>query len=418
MSTYKLAPVRWELGQILLPEHFAAQHAAMLAEVRLRAAIAGLPSYGVAELSWNAKALEQGQLVVQSLTVVLASGVVVNVPGNAMLEGLSLKAVGAPRVKVYLHLLGDKSSTLGNPAYADDPKTLRRELLALKLSTQPSLERSIETLQLAELEQEPEQRWILREDYCPPLLQVGASPFLQQPLARLDRKLVEFYARLLDQLQDSFLRADRLTGIRSCLLEVCQVRSLLAETQGDVHRHPCVLFAALRRLYFEICAFKEKLPDRPVYPYQHDALGDGFGGLLRHLDDNLSLLTAPPRYFELKRRDGQLVADSWPDELSRAERVYLLVTRNQHKEKIPLDGVKLASPDRLELVHRAALRGIPFELLASPPAGHHFAYGIEFYELTLGEEWSYAQKTRGLAFYVTPLLESAEVKVLLYWKLG
>lgn len=418
MNTYKLAPVRWELGQILLPEHFTAQHAAMLAEVRLRAAIHGLPSYGVAELSWHAKALEQGQLVVQSLTVLLASGIVVNVPGNATLEGLSLKAVGAPRAKVYLHLLGDKPSAVGNPAYADDPKMLRRELLALKLSTQPSLERSIETLQLAEFEQEPEQRWSLREAYCPPLLQVGSSPFLQQPLLRLDRKLVEFYARLLEQLQDHFLRADRLTGIRSCLLEVCQVRSLLAEANGGVHRHPCLLFDALRRLYFEICAFKEKLPDKPVYPYQHDALGDAFGGLLRNLDDNLSLLTAPPRYFELKRRDGQLVVDSWPDELSRAEKVYLLVSRNQRQEKVPLDEVKLASPERLELVHRAALKGVPFELLATAPAGHYFAHGVEFYELTLGEEWAYAQKARGLAFYITPPLESPDVKVLLYWKLG
>jgi len=418
MNTYKLAPVRWELGQILLPEHFAAQHAAMLAEVRLRAAVAGLPPHGVAELSWNAKALEQGQLVVQSLTVLLSSGTVVNVPGNALLEGLSLKAIGAPRVKVYLHLLNDKPSAIGNPVYADDAKTLRRDLLALKLSTQPALERSIETLQLAEFELEPEQRWTLREAYCPPLLQVGASPFLQQPLQRLDRKLVEFYARLLDQLQDSFLRADRLTGIRSCLLEVCEVRSLLAEAQAGVYRHPCQLFAALRRLYFELCAFKEKLPEKPVYLYQHDALGDSFGGLLRHLDDSLSLLIAPPRYIELTRRDGQLTVDLWPDELSRAEKVYLLVSRNERREKVPLDAVKLASPQRLELVHRAALKGIPFELLANPPAGHHFSNGIDFYELSLGEEWACAQKTRGLAFYVTPLLQSPEIRVLLYWKLG
>ena len=417
MNTYKLAPVRWELGQILLPEHFAAQHAATLAEVRLRAAVAGLPFYGVAELAWNAKALEQGQLAVQSLTVILPSGLVVNVPGNATLEGLSLKAVGHPRVKVYLHLLADQVTALGNAAYVEDPKTLRRDLLSLKLSTQPSLARSTETLQLAEFEHNSD-RWILRPDYCPPLLQVGPHPFLRQQLTKLQDKLVEFYDRLVDQLQDNFLRADRLTGIRSCILEVCQVLSLLAEIPSGVYRHPYFLFDALRRLYFEICAFKEKLPDKPVLPYLHDGISESLGGLLRRLDENLTLLTTPPRYIELKRRDGQFFTEQWPDELTRAEKVYLLVSRNQRQERIPLDAVKLASPERLELVHRAALKGVPFEFLPNPPSGHHFVYGIEFYELTLGEEWAYAQKSRGLAFYITPQLESPVVRVLIYWKLG
>jgi type VI secretion system protein ImpJ len=88
MTTYKLAPVRWELGQILLPEHFTTLHTSLLAELRARAAVAGLPAYGVAELSWHDKALEQGQLILQSLTAVLPSGLLINVPGSGTLEGL------------------------------------------------------------------------------------------------------------------------------------------------------------------------------------------------------------------------------------------------------------------------------------------------------------------------------------------
>ena len=114
MATYKLAPVRWELGQILLPEHFSTL---------------------IAELTWHDRALEQGQLQIQSLTAVLPSGLLIHVPGSGTLEGLSLKATGVPKVKVYLHVLDEPASALGNPLYASEPKTVRRQVLSLRLST-------------------------------------------------------------------------------------------------------------------------------------------------------------------------------------------------------------------------------------------------------------------------------------------
>lgn len=415
MTTYKLAPVRWELGQILLPEHFNAQHASMLAELRARAAVAGLPAYGIAELTWHDRALEQGQLVVQSLTAVLASGVLIHVPGNGTLDSLSLKATGAPRVQVYLHLLEGIASAIGNPLYAGDGKTLRRSLLTLRLSTQPTLERSLETILLGEFQCEPDRRWVLCPGFCPPLLQVGPSPFLQQQMSALAKRLVDFHHRLLDDMRDSLLHGGYLSTISGCLREVCAVRSLLAEIPTGIHRHPYFLFDALRRLYFEVCAFHEKVAELPCLPYVHDKSGELFAQLFGYLEKNLIALTVPRRHCELKLRDGRFVLESWPEELVRAERVYLLVSRNQRHERVSLESVKLASPERLELVHRAALRGVPFDPVADPPSSRHFVEGMDFYELALGEEWAQVQKSQGLCFYATGLLASPGVRVLLYF---
>lgn len=415
MATYKLAPVRWELGQILLPEHFTTLHSSLLAEVRARAAVAGLPGYGVAELAWHDKALEQGQLVVQSLTAVLTSGLLVNVPGNGTLEGLSLKASGLGRVKVYLHLLDEPASSIGNPLYAGDPRTVHRQVLSLRLSSQPSVERSIETLPLGEFQCEPDRRWVLRTEFCPPLLQVGPSPFLRQPLAALSKRLVEFQERLLDDMKDTLLRGGYLSKISGCLREVCAARSLLAEIPSGIHRHPYYLFDALRRLYFEICAFHDKPAELTCVPYLHEGIGDCFQQLFGNLEKNLIALTAPRRHCELVLREGRFLLDTWPEELSRAEKVYLLVGRNQRHERVPLDAVKLASPERLELVHRAALRGVPFEQVPNLPASRHFIEGMDFYELTLGDEWAHVLKAQGLCFYATGLLASPGVRVLLYF---
>jgi len=44
--TDKLARVRWEMGQTLLPENFLAQEESLIADTILRFRMSGLPAYG------------------------------------------------------------------------------------------------------------------------------------------------------------------------------------------------------------------------------------------------------------------------------------------------------------------------------------------------------------------------------------
>src|SRR5262245_11824831 len=103
---YKLARVRWEVGQPLLPEHFLAQEGAFEAELRLRATLSGLPSYGVASLEWSAGRLNEGFVAIRSMTAVTKGGLVIQFPGNTkMVNEFSLDDTGKTDVTVYAHVL-------------------------------------------------------------------------------------------------------------------------------------------------------------------------------------------------------------------------------------------------------------------------------------------------------------------------
>ncbi len=62
MQRHKLARVRWQVGQTLLPEHFRAQDEALSSESRLHAELSGLPRIGIASLAWSEVLLAEGSL--------------------------------------------------------------------------------------------------------------------------------------------------------------------------------------------------------------------------------------------------------------------------------------------------------------------------------------------------------------------
>ncbi len=116
MQRHKLARVRWQVGQTLLPEHFRAQDEALSAEARLHAELSGLPQVGIASLAWSEALLAEGSLSISSLTAVMPGGFLVNVPGNAALPSFSLEATGRAEVTVFLHLLEETRGTEGRAA--------------------------------------------------------------------------------------------------------------------------------------------------------------------------------------------------------------------------------------------------------------------------------------------------------------
>lgn len=415
MSSFKIAPVRWYLGQTLLPEHFIAQEDALFSELRLRAELLGLPEYGIAQLSWNEPQLEEGQLAISSLRAILPGGVLLDVPGNCLISRLSLSASGVSTGSVYLHLLGETTKADGVPLYEDDAKVVQRVLYRAQLALQDSLDNSVGTIKLAEFVKSADGKWRLGVDYIPPLIQVGPSPFLRTQLQELGRKLEAFKAQLEPQLQNSFYRADRISSIRRTLAELGRIRSLLEDQKHQVYRHPYHLFNALRSLYFDLCAFQEKAPDRDVLPYIHTALGPTFKELLQFIDDRVHFSRARSTYLKFQVRDGMYTVNQLPQELSAASEVYVLVHREHLHDKVSLDGVKLSSPSRLVLVHRLALKGVPFKHIPNPAFPHSFGPDVDFYQLVTGEEWELALKEQALAFYQHPSLAKAST-VFLFWR--
>jgi hypothetical protein len=114
-------------------------------------------------------------------------------------------------------------------------------------------------------------------------------------------------------------------------------------------------------------------------------------------------------------RDGhRLVAGPFPEPLRRAREVYLLILR-PFDERVSLDEVKLASPGRLELVHRHALTGVAFQKVTAPGFMHTFGVNADFYLLEQGDEWAHAAREGALCLFDRPQL--AHVSAALTWRI-
>ncbi len=414
MQKHKLARVRWQLGQTLLPQHFLIQEESLEAEFRLRVELGGLPSHGVGRLHWNETLLAQGSLSISSMAAVMPGGVLVDVPGNAALSPFSLEATGKSSLTLYLHLLAESRSAEGVPLYTNDPPVVQRTLHRLHLSLEPSVDGAMASLKLAVLVKNLEGTWQLEGGWIPPLLLVGSNPFLDGMLRELDALLEHAHHLLLTQLSDSYLRSDRLNNARRTLCEVYRLQALRADMKHQLYPHPYQLFEALRRLYFEQCCYLEALPDERMPTYQHDELAQSLGGWMKLLSQGFRPEDSRSTHEPFACRDGLFILSPLPSEVQSAGETYLLVQRKEPGERLPLEGVKLASPSRLPVVRRLALKGIPFRHVPYPEFPHAFGPEIDWYVLVHGEEWRYSLREDGVAFYVTPTLE--DTKVSLFWR--
>lgn len=414
MSTLKIAPVRWFLGQTVLPEHFVALQQLTDAAIEFRARMSGLPMHGLAQLSYNESLLRDGVLSLGELSAVLPDGTPISVPGNCSLGSLSLVATSATRVSVYLHVLSDAVSGQGNRTYDSDPRVVERIVQRAVLSISDSVDGSRAVLRLGDFEKGVAGSWALSTSYVPPLLHVGSTPHLQPALAALEAQINALEPQLAAQLQDTFLRPDRLSTIRRCLAALYRSQCLLADLRNRIPMHPYDVHAALRELYLEACCFHEVIPDQPVLPYLHDNLAGCFGTVLRLLQQALRPVYARSTHLRFQRSNGLFTLSGLPSELKDAQEVYLLVQRPTLHGRIALDDVKVSCTSRLALVHRLVLRGVPFKHVERPPFQHTFGPEVDFYQLQSGDEWDHVLRESSLALYVHPALERANV--FLYWR--
>lgn len=414
MSTLKVAHVRWFLGQTVLPEHLEALQQTIDAVCELRGRLSGLPHYGLARLIWSEPLLKDGVLAISELTAVLPDGEVVSIPGNAAIEPLSLSATAAAKLPVYLHLTDETLGSAGNRVYADDSRVVERVLYRVHLSISDTHDRSRRMIKLGEFSKDAAGTWRLTPAHIPPLLQVTNNPYLQPALSDLEERITNLEPQMVAQLQDTFLRPERLQALRRCVAELCQTASLLNDLKLKLPLHPYQVYSALRQLAHELCTFHEVLPDHSALTYHHDDLGGCFGVLFTELTRHLQPVYTRSTHLRFIKSNGLFTLTGLPEEVKSSQEVYLLIQRPTLHARIDITEVKLTCTSRLALVHRLVLRGVPFKYIERPPFQHTFGPEVDFYLLQSGEEWNHVLREASLAFYVHPVLEKANAFV--FWR--
>lgn len=413
MKRAKLAFNRWRMGQVLMPQHFETLQDALLQHVAMRIELQGLPAYGLAELEWDEAQLEKGALAISKIAIVFESGELIAAPGNATVSNLNIASSPEASHYIYVHILNEASDSKGLLLYEDDPDHVTRVVYRLSLSTRQSMEHAGASLPLAMLVRQ-DGAWTLG-DYIPPLLQVGTSPFLQRLIADKRNRLEQLELMLDEALSDSFLGSDQIARLRRCRAASYRLRACLLDLSGQVHLHPYVLFTAFRDFYVELCLFQNTDPEREPATYDHDDLATTFGRLQRQIDQRLQLSPVKSPHLPFVQTGHHFLARPFPQPLAAAREVYLVIQRPMDIE-VSLQGIKLASPSRLEHVHINALPGVPWRPIRSPGFFHTFGPNSDFYRLEPNDEWQQAVREGALCFYARPHLTSAAIRAALSWR--
>jgi type VI secretion system protein ImpJ len=410
----KLARVRWYVGQTLLPEHLVAQEEAELAAQRVRARLDGLPGWGLVRLAWNDAQLAGGVLAVTGLTLVLAGGDLVDVPGNARVSPLDLNALARPCVTVYANLRGGTLDGAGVPLYADDPPTVARVLRRLELSADAPLDGALASMPLCVLEKDGARGWRPAAAPLPALLQVGVgNPFQTLLVGRFESILMVLESQLLLRLGGGEAGQPLAQSqTRQLLARVQTVLARLGDLDQGISAHPFALYRSLRELYFELCVFVEVNAASPP-PYVHDDPASCFAGLASLFQERLAPATTRVTEQRFVRDGGVFLLSPVPDGARHAAEVYLLV-RGGAVDPAAVEALKLAGRARLRTIHKLVLQGVAIRHLPEPPFPHAFAHDVAFFLLGKNAEWELALREGSLAFHAHPGLERAQVS--LFWR--
>jgi type VI secretion system protein ImpJ len=406
------ARVHWHMGQALLPEHFYAQEQALREEIGLRLRLTGPPAFGLASLAWDEYQLQKGMITLQEMTLILPSGILVDIPGNTSPAFLNLASSGANKVSVYVHLQSAYETATTYSGGPDDGG-VERVIQKVELSIEPYSATGSESFRLAQLECAADGTWSVDSRYVPALLQVGNEPFFKPYAERCTAVANALRHSLLDEVKENYLASEGQSPAKQCLRGLFAFIAFLGDLNGEIRPHPYEVFSAIRSLYFDVCVFRGVHPAALDRIYEHEDLAASLDALLSELEQQVQIRRQTLPYSEFVRQEGMLACKLGKD-TRKARDVYLLVQKPSVASKLDLGRVKLASQSRINLVHERALRGIAFQRLDNPPFHHGLSSTVDFFTITHGEEWDYAVAEGNVVLFETPGLK--DCRLYLYWR--
>ncbi len=411
----RLSRVLWAMGQALLPGHLRALEESLLADSALRFNLQATPSYGLYKLRWNEVLLAEGVLSLETMTLVMASGLLLELKSNAQVTPLNLNIPGSSLLSVYVHVgsLPENSSS-----GESGQKIIKRDnvncwLWPLELSTEPEHPDTQESFRLAEFEKQPNGSWRLSSQYIPPLASLGTVPFLHDELTALAHKLEAYHYQISQEITAIYLSGSDLVNAKQCLKSVVQTQRFLANLLAQISPHPYQVYEHLKNFYVDLCFYHNDAPQFAIAPYRHEKLYEVFREILVPLNEQIKFSQARSPYLSFTV-SGDLILANLPNTIREAKEIYLLVQKSTVTQAISLDGFKIAAVTRLPIVHKFYLQGIPCKRLERPPFQHSFGPEVDIYQLSTGEEWDYALNELTLGFYSNPKLSDANY--FMHWR--
>jgi type VI secretion system protein ImpJ len=278
-----------------------------------------------------------------------------------------------------------------------------------------------DAIKIAELTRDKSGSLVLVENYIPPCLRLGASPYILSELRSLLRLIVSKQRQLASRrrYRDAsslefnasdvtlFLELHALNGIVPFLSHVIEA--------GNMRPHE--LYLMLSRFAGQLCTFSANADPSVLPPFQFTNLRATFEELFRRLIDLMrsvaleQCLTVP---MELGR-DGLYSAKLEDERLERCGQ-FLLMVRSDLAEQVVADQLpklsKLGSGSEIHGLVQATASGVPLQVTYRPPPEVPVRPGASYFSLSVQHGgWRTVMRERNVALFLPNSFTAANTTV-------
>ncbi len=445
-----LQRVVWSEGMLMSPHHLQQQdlyHEGLL-EGRIRALAPH--AWGIVRIEADARALESAQIVVRELELVMPTGALVRV-GPEDTDALPARSfeghfppgaqalpvfVGLPRERPEAAALEDENTPQGTRRYrAQSRRVFDRNLGASPLEVDfatPNLRilfgderiEDYECVPILEVVRDGSGALAFSDTFIPPSLQVGASPFLRNGLARMlslavsRRRVLSEQQRQRDAASVEFHASDV-----TRYLQLHAINGAIPPLKYAVeaaHVSPLFAYHFLTQWAGQLCTFALEVDPGKLPEYQHGALRDTFEPLFAILT-RLMRETMTGRCISVPlevREDGMHLAKLGPEELLRnGVRFYLSVASNLAESQVQQAVPRIAKVGcwgEITQLVSSATTGVPLRSEARPAKELPVRSGCTYFSLDATDSrFRGVLRERTIAVHLPPPFDVAQTQVLL-----
>lgn len=427
--------VIWKEGMFLQPHHFQQSERHLLNAVRA-AQLAHSPHwYGVTALEIDKDAIANGLFSVTRCTGMLPDGVTFSVPGEdpppaarSFADHLSHDQQSLD-VFLALPVLADGKANVV-PAAAEGMAAARFRSRAVSvadevLGTQrkeidvgafnfvilfgdESLDNHA-VFQVGRLARNRSGGVELAESFVPPLLCVGASPFLLS----LFRSLLELLLAKINSLSQGRKQVEggfaQFTGGEETQFRLLTTLNTFTPLLTHYHSfpsvHPFEVFCLLTQFAGALCTFSSEVSIKNLPRYDHTNLSGTFSNLVKVIRTVLEAdIQAGCVPVPIEQINQATFLCNIPDQklLSVAKFFLGVSAKVQDKELVvgALQRIKMCSRNRLDLLISSAMPGLPLKHVMHPPQGLSTKPGFVYFALEQqGDFWNQIKAAGNIAFY-------------------
>ena len=429
-----LEPVIWAKGTVLNPQHLQIQDRYLVDSLQFHLQALNYRPWGFQKLRVDLQALADGTLTLAEAVGIMSDGLLFDIPASDAappgrpigdrftedretlgiylaiphyrVQGLNVangvRNVEA-RYRAEVEMIRDE-----NTGQSERPVMVARK--NFRLLFEGENREGSAAMQVANVQKTPAGLFQMDPHFVAPLLDIGASDYLLS----IARRLVEILSAKSTSLAGS-RRHKSLTLADFTASDIANFWLLytintsfpaihhIFETRGG---HPESLFSEMLNLAGSLSTFSHKVHPRDLPVYNHEELGKCF----TEIDEKVRFLldTVVPSNFvalPLKQVQPNIYATSIDrEENLRNTRMYLAISSEASQAEIigrVPQLVKICSGDRIELLVRSALPGVPLLHSVSPPSAIPIKLNYQYFALNqTGGPWETIMRGRNLAAYV------------------